>query len=151
MSKAAVMRDVRYNEALKRMRKKDADLAEVAELLTAAHDTGDARATYALATWHLHGRHFTKNVRKALSLMKQAADQNVPDALFDLAVSYEKGEGLAANEKKAAALYLRAALQGEKQSVLEVARCYYHGIGVEKDRNIARVWQDRAHELGVDS
>ena len=143
------IRDRRYDEALKKARRKDAPLAEVAELLEAAHEAGDARATYALATWYLHGRFFRKDRRRAVALLRKAAHHRVPGALYDLAVCYERGEGVTKSSKFAAELYLQAALHGEKQSVYEVGRCYYYGIGVAKDRKIAEVWFERAEKLGI--
>jgi TPR repeat protein len=138
-----------YEAALAKAQDGDARLPEVASLLTRAHQSGDVRATYALATWYLHGRFFKKDMRKSVALLRKAANHNIPDALFDLAVCYEKGAGVPVNEPKAVELYLRAALHGEAQSVYEVGRCYYYGIGVQQNRRIARVWQDRAKELGV--
>jgi TPR repeat protein len=143
------IRDHRYDEALRRSRRKGAQLEAVAPLLTAAHEAGDARATYALATWYLHGRVFKKDIRRSVALLRKAAKHQVPDALYDLAVCYEKGEGVPQNARKAFEFYLRAALEGEKQSVYEVGRCYYHGVGVARDRHLARVWLDRAEELGI--
>jgi TPR repeat protein len=138
-----------YEAALQKARLKRAPLEAVSKLLETAHEAGDARATYALATWYLHGKHFKKNVRKSVSLLRKAASQDLPDALFDLAVCYERGEGMKSNAKKAAELYLRAALHGEMQSIYEVGRCYYYGIGVHADRDIARVWFQRAEEVGA--
>lgn len=144
-------RDQRYDEALKESRRKGAQLGDVAPLLTAAHEAGDPRATYALATWYLHGRVFKKNVRRSVTLLREAAKHHIPDALYDLAVCYEQGEGVSKNSRKAFEFYLRAALQGERQSVYEVGRCYYHGIGVARDRQLARIWLDRAEELGINA
>lgn len=141
--------DRRYDEALKMARRKSADLEHVALLLNEAREAGDARAAYALGTWHLHGRFFKKSVRKGVALLREAAQGNVADALYDLAVCYEEGTGVRKNVKKAAELYVRAALNGERQSIYEVGRCYYYGIGVAKDRSIARIWLDRAEEVGV--
>lgn len=59
------------------------------------------------------------------------------------------GKGVVKNARKAFELYLRAALHGEQQSVYEVGRCYYHGVGVARDRHLARIWLDRAAELGI--
>jgi TPR repeat protein len=89
-------------------------------------------------------------MRRAVALLREAANGDVPDALYDLALCYENGEAVARNAAKAVELYLRAALLGETQSVYEVGRCYFYGIGVERDRRIARVWFDRAKKLGVD-
>lgn len=148
MSRSSAL-DKPYETALARANDCDEPLSDLASLLTAAHEAGDARATYALATWYLHGRFFKKDMRKSIALLRKAAQNDVPDALFDLAVCYEKGAGVAKNPRKAIQLYLRAALHSEKQSVYEVARCYYYGIGVQQDRSIARVWQDRAEEVGA--
>ena len=138
-----------YDAALKLASASDADYERLAPLLGAAHESGDARATYALATWYLHGRVFKKSLRKAIALLRAAAAKNMADALYDLAVCYENGEGVPRNDRKAVQLYLRAALQGDRQSVYEVGRCYYYGIGVGMDRSIARVWFDSAGELGI--
>ena len=105
-------------------------------------------ATYALATWYLHGKYFKQDLRKAAMLLREAARSNIADALYDLAVSYEEGKGVKKNLEKACELYLRAALQGDEQSTYEVGRCYYYGIGVSQDRKIAKVWLDRAESLG---
>lgn len=141
--------DVRYDTALKKARRKDAPLEEVSKLLSAAHEAGDARATYALATWYLFGKFFGKNLRAGIKLLRQAASAGVPDAMCDLAMCYLEGRGVPENPSKAAELFLKAALAGENQSIYEVGRCYYHGIGVTRDRRIAWVWLDRAKELGV--
>jgi TPR repeat protein len=146
----ASLLDKRYEKALSKVRENEAPLREVASLLTAAHEAGDVRATYALATWYLHGQLFRKNVRKSIGLLRKAAKTNLPDALFDLAVCYEKGVGVPKNPRKAIQLYLKAALYGELQSVYEVARCYYYGIGVHQDRQVARIWQDRAAEINLE-
>jgi len=120
------LHDKRYDDALKKARRKAAPLAEVAALLEAAHGAGDARATYALATWYLHGKFFEQNARRAVTLLKEAARNDIVDAIYDLAVAYEEGRGVQTNPRKAVELYLRAALQGEKQSTYEVGRCYYY-------------------------
>jgi len=144
-------RDRRYDEALKKAQRKGAQLDDVARLLTAAHEAGDRRATYALATWYLHGHVFKKNLRRSITLLRQAANGHIPDALYDLAVCHEQGEGVPENTRKAFELYLRAALQGESQSFYEVGRCYYHGIGVARDRPLARIWFERAEQLGIEA
>lgn len=138
-----------YDRALKEMAIDEPNLEKAASLLEASREAGDKRASYALATWYLHGRHYRKNLRTALRLLREAAESNVPDALYDLAVCYEEGTGVAVNPSKAVELYLRAALRGEKQSAYEIGRCYYYGLGVEKDRRVARVWMNHAETLGI--
>jgi uncharacterized protein len=97
----------------------------------------------------LHGHVFKRSIRTAVALLREAAQRNVADALYDLAICYEEGTGVRKNVKKAVELYVRAALQGERQSIYEIGRCYHYGIGVAQDRSIARVWLDRAEEVGV--
>jgi TPR repeat protein len=129
-----------YVTALREARKRRLDFDRAFKLLMRADKSGDARATYALATWYLHGKHVAQNVRKATTLLRRAAAKDVPDALFDLAVSHEKGIGVSKDQRKAAELYLRCALAGGAGAHFEVGRCYFHGIGFQKDRSVARIW-----------
>lgn len=140
-----------YDQAHAEARAASGDLKKAWRLLGLAHKQGDHRATYALGTWYLHGKGelVSKNLKKAIPLLREAADAQHADAAFDLAVCYEKGTGIKKNDRKAAALYLRAALLGETQSIYEVGRCYWYGIGVERDRSIADIWLDHAARLNV--
>ena len=140
-----------YEVALREARRKRANFGKAHVLLLRAHENGDPRATYALAAWHLYGRDpvVEKDLGKAVSLLKEAANANHPDALHDLAVCYAKGAGIRQSEKKAALYYLRAAVYGDKQSAYEVGRCYWHGLGVTRDRNAARVWLDYAEKFDI--
>ena len=137
-----------YLAALKEMERKSPNPSKAFPLLEKALNDDDPRAAYALGTWYLHGFYVEKNVRKGLKLIRAAAKRNVPSALYDLAVSYEKGEGVKEDASRAAELYLKAALHGDDQAVFEFGRCLYHGVGVPADRKLARVWLDRARDLG---
>jgi len=140
-----------YDAALREAQRKRSNFSKAHVLLLRAHRNGDVRATYALATWHLFGRDpvVEKDLDKAVSLLKQAANANHPDALHDLAVCYAKGAGIKQSEKRAVQYYLRAAVHGDKQSAYEVGRCYWHGLGVTRDRNVARVWLDYAEKFDI--
>jgi TPR repeat protein len=140
-----------YDEALAEMHKENPNLLKSLHLLEAADTAGDARATYALATWYLHGQPpvLRQDRKKAVSLLERAAEAGVADALYDLGVSYEKGEVDEPDHRRAFENYLKAALRGEVQSIYEVGRCYYYGIGVTADQQIADIWIKRADELGV--
>jgi uncharacterized protein len=131
-----------YEKALSLAEKNPEKEEDVYVLLSKAASAGDAQATYALATWYLHGKFLEKDIVKATAMLKTSARANVPDANFDLAVSYETGVGVARNERMAAKLYLRAALLGSLGAGESVGRCLYHGIGFVKDRVQARVWLD---------
>jgi len=138
-----------YEQALQEAKKKRPDDEKVFSLLTKSLESGEIKAAYALGTWYLHGKHVKRNIRRAVQLLKQAAQENIPDALYDLAVCYEKGVGTRKNEKKAFECYLRASLYGDVQSIYEVGRCYYYGVGVSKDKYISKIWFDRAKVLGI--
>ncbi|MEA2720308.1 MAG: uncharacterized protein QOJ39_2172 [Candidatus Eremiobacteraeota bacterium] len=140
-----------YDEAFDVMHGSEPDVAKALGLLERAHEAGDARATYALGTWYLHGKepHVPVDAGIALEYIAKAASARVPDALYDLAVSYEKGGVVALNAVLAFQYYLRAALRGDNQSVNEVGRCYRNGIGVATDSELADIWYERADELGV--
>ena len=123
---------------------------EVYELLLAADKDGDARATYALATWYLHGNRFCKkDYRRAIQMLKRAAQADIASAAFDLAVSLEKGKGARKSLKEAFRHFVQAALLGDAQSHYEVGRMYFYGIGTAKDRNLAEFWLAKAEKLGV--
>ena len=138
-----------YQEALKEISRKKPNVIRVRSLLESSLRAGNPNAAYALGTWYLHGAHLPRDRKKAMALLRQAAKQNVPNALFDVAVSYEKGIGVRKNPGLAFNHYVRAALHGERQSVYEVGRCYYHGIGVDVNRRLAKIWLERARELGI--
>lgn len=139
-----------YEQALKLAQRKKPDLTQASALLEAAHEQGDRRATYALATWLLVGNAvYPKDLRRAVKLLKLAAAADIASAHFDLAVSYETGQGTQKNEKSAYRHFIAAALNGDSASFAEVGRCLYHGIGVARDRKLAEVWLRRADALGI--
>lgn len=120
-------------------------------LLEKAHNNGDHRASYALATWHLYGYGgYSVDLKKAINMLKLATEFDIASAHFDLAVSYETGNGIRKNMKAAYRHFLAAALNGDNDAYAEVGRCLYHGIGVARDRKSAEIWLRRADVLGVD-
>ncbi len=139
-----------YELALKIANDPNPDFAKAGALLEAAHDSGDRRASYALATWYLCGNAaYPKNLRKAVHLLKLAAKADLASAHFDLAVSLETGSGIKKSEQAAYRHFLAAALNGDSDSLTEVGRCLYYGIGVARDRKSAEVWFRRAEALGL--
>jgi len=140
----------KYEKALELMSESDPNIKRVIHLLEESVEEGNSEASYALATWYLHGTNLSKNINKGAALLNNAADTNHPDACFDLAICYEKGAGVSQSFEKAFELYLRAALYGDKQSFCEVGRCYYYGIGIGVDKIIADIWYEKAESLGVE-
>jgi uncharacterized protein len=137
-----------YDIALAEMRNEHPNIELVLALLQKSADNGDNRSQYALATWYLFGTNVEKNFYKAVYYLKKSAARGNSDAMFDLAVCFDKGAGIATNRKKAYCLFLKSALRGDVTATHEVGRRLFYGIGVEKDKTSARVWLDRAHELG---
>lgn len=138
-----------YQIALEEISKETPDIDKVIFLLEKSSREGDSRATYALGTWYLYGKHLKKNITKAVKLLRQAAKNNEPNALYDMAVCYETGSGVKKNLRLAIEHYMRASLQGDEQSIYEVGRCYYYGIGISENRRLAWIWLDHARKLGI--
>lgn len=142
--------DSYYFKALKQAQLKQPDLLLAYKYLLIAHEKGNFKATYALASWFLHGKYLKKNLKKGVSFLKISTQGNVPEAFYDLAVCYEKGKGIKSNKDEAFHCYLKAALLGDKQSLYEVGRCYFYGIGVRKDKQMASNWLDIAKHFGIE-
>ena len=104
-------------------------------------------ASYALATWYLHGRHVRKDLRKGFEYLTKASKGNIKEAFYDLAVCYEKGSGTPKNLEKAFQNYLEASLLGDKDSFYEIVRCLYYGIGVKKNRELSTLIYDKVFNL----
>jgi TPR repeat protein len=138
-----------YKAAMKEVRKKRPDTKLVWSLLKASEKEGSVEASYAMATWLLHGHNVKVDLRAAVRLLLKASKGGVAAASYDLAVCYEKGAGVAKNPSLAVEFYLRAALGGDSQAIYEVGRCLYYGIGVRKNVAWAWIYLDRAKELGV--
>ncbi|HZO93123.1 MAG TPA: hypothetical protein VFB22_05090 [Candidatus Baltobacteraceae bacterium] len=141
-----------YDTALREMQSETPDVVRAFRLLEAARDAGDVRALYALATWFLHGKEpvVEKNLAVAYEMLTAAAQAGSAEALYDLGVMYELGEIDGSPRLRDAALaYLKGAVLGNGEAIYAVSRCYWYGLGVPEDRDVARVWFDRAKELGT--
>jgi len=139
----------KYEIALEEMNSSSPDASRAMSLLQEAEEQGDLRATYALATWYLHGTNVEKNLARAVDMLEECAAGALPTAMYDLAVCYEEGEGVNKDTDRAFELYLAAAIRGDDDAVGEVARCYLYGIGIAKDKRLAIVWYKRAEELDL--
>lgn len=138
-----------YKIALQEISKKNPDTNKAFSELTKAMESGDGEATYALATWYLHGAYVDKDLPRAIMLLNNAANKNVPSACFDLAIAYETSDGVPEDLEKAFKLYVKAALYGDEQSFHEVGRCYFHGIGTDEDKKLADIWLEKAESVGI--
>ena len=114
------------------------DVEKAFRLLLSASEGGDAHAQYALGTWYLHGFFVRKSFRRAVELLRGAAEANVPGAAFDLAVCYELGQGVRRSMSKAVAFYLRAFLLGDVDAAVELERVLYWEPGLKAGRNLSK-------------
>jgi uncharacterized protein len=129
-----------YRKALRLAKMQSPDFPKIANMLRDAGKLGSGEATYALATWYLHGEYFDKDLKKGTRLLRVSAKQKVPAACYDLAVSYEMGIVVKKDPERAFQLYMEAAMRGDNASNREVARCLWHGIGTSKNRVLADLW-----------
>ena len=104
-------------------------------------------ASYALATWYLHGRYVKKDLQKGFEYLTKASKGDIKEAFYDLAVCYEKGSGTPKNLEKAFQNYLEASLLGDKDSYYEIVRCLYYGIGVKKNKELSTLIYDKVFNL----
>lgn len=134
-----------YDDALRQMGSPNADIEKVRALLVAASSAGDHRATYALAKrGTLHGSHLEKDTAKAIELLTAASHEGNADAMFDLAICYETGDEVAVSKILAFNLFVSAAFFGDRLAIYEVGRMLFYGIGTTADKQLARLWLDRA-------
>lgn len=139
-----------YDKALKTAELEPLNKKLGYKLFLQAHEEGDGRASYVIATWYLNGLEgvLRKNIKKALPLLKEAMKSHIAEAAFCLAICYETGRGVRKSEKKAFELYTQAAFWGDVDSYHEINRMYYHGIGVKKNIRLSDIWYEKAKELG---
>lgn len=136
-----------YLAALKAARRPTPDSTGVAAMLRQAAKLGSHEATFALATWHLFGKHFSRDVAKGIRLLKKAARAGNADACFDLAISYDNALGVLRDPQLAFELYLESAMRGNVEAHTQVARCFWSGRGVKRNRVLAGLWEDEHDRL----
>lgn len=130
-----------YKKALD-LSKRRGNVERVAALLQESHRQGDVRATYALATWHIHGVNLPRNRSTGIKLLRKASKGGIREAKYDLAHAYEMGIGVAKSHKKALDLYIKAAQDGDADSVAEVIRCVFYGKGIPRNKELAYLLRD---------
>jgi TPR repeat protein len=112
-------------------------------------ESGDARASYELGLLYEEGLGVPKDPTVAVTMFKQAADQNLPEGLFSLGRMYGVGKGgIPIDHKEAFKLYLRAAELNYSPAQVFVGLSYQIGAGgVGKSMEDAYKWYLRAAHL----
>lgn len=134
-----------YDEAVKYYQMAaEHDVEKAARDLALSYESGD---------WGL-----TKSSEKAFEYYKIAAaiterkvkscSHNSSSDLYfmELADCYENGRGCEINSHLAFENYLQAAELDNPDAMEKVIECYSEGIGVEKDDNLAAIWQKKSDE-----
>lgn len=85
--------------------------------------------------YYLGDKGVQKDVHRAMTYFKKAADHGVPEAAYQLARIYELGDGeeLLANQVLSFEWYTRAATEGVPEAENNLGSCYFFGRGVEID------------------
>ncbi len=110
---------------------------------------GYARAQATLA-WMFHtGKGVSKNMQRALSWYRLAADQDHPIAQNNLGVFYEQGLEVGRNYRTAAKWYQKSAEVGYPYAQYNLGMLYLTGKGVKKNQDEAIYWLQIASLQGV--
>lgn len=120
--------------------------------LTAAAETGDAKAELIVGTKYLNGEGTAKDPAAALHWLQRSAVHGQPVAQYLLATLYQQGVGTPVDMTKAIQWYEAAALQGNRKAMHDLAIAYAEGSGGSKNPQEAARWFSRAASYGyVDS
>jgi uncharacterized protein len=117
------------------------------EFSTAANQ-GNAVGKHLLASLYYQGHGVERDLKKAVSLFKEAAAANYPPSLANLFLMYSNGDGVAVDQKVALQYGQRAAEAGDLQSQFNLAQAYRKGEGVPIDNLKAALWYKKAAEAG---
>lgn len=113
-----------------------------------AANQGNAVGKHLLASLYYQGHGVERDLKKAVSLFKEAA-ANYPPSLANLAVMYSIGDGVPVDQKAALQYGQRAAEAGDLQSQFNLAQAYRKGAGVPQDDEKAALWYRKAAEAGM--
>lgn len=110
------------------------NLKKAVKTLTKASENSNI-ATYYLASLYESGTGVGKDEKKAVELMKKAADAGIAKALCNLGNRYMTGNGVPKDMTKAAQLYLESESQGylTPKSAKNLAECYQKKLNILPD------------------
>lgn len=89
-----------------------------------------------------------KDMVRAVSWFRKAAEQNNADAQYWLGVLNQRGDGIAKDEVAALTWYRKAGTQVDVRALRNLGTAYQHGLGVAIDLVQAVHWYRRAAERG---
>ncbi|MBQ7681280.1 MAG: sel1 repeat family protein [Oscillibacter sp.] len=107
-----------------------------------------ARGKFQRSRVYFDGLGVEKNYIQALSLFRQAAEQDNAQALCMLGKCYESGNGVVKDMAQALQYYHQAAELGDADAQTCLGRCYMYGKGVPKNLRTAKDWLQMASNDG---
>lgn len=113
---------------------------QAARWLQRAVDSGDAESAFLLGHLYYAGAGVARDLPKAISYYRFAAQNRVAAAQNNLGSLYESGNGLDKNDTLAAQWYLRAARARDSYGQNNMGRMYALGKGVPQDYAWAIFW-----------
>jgi localization factor PodJL len=117
--------------------------------LIAAAGSGDAGASYEVASRFAEGRNVPQDLPTAALWFERAARSGMAPAQFRLGSMYEKGLGLKKDLQEARRLYLSAADRGSAKAMHNLAVLYAEGIDGKPDYAAAAQWFRKAAGYGL--
>ncbi len=87
-----------------------------------------------------------QDLKKAVPLIRQAAEKGSAEAQYNLGVSYQQGLELPKSDSLANLWFMKAATQGNKDAQFKVAYSYATGRGLTQDDQKAFYWSVKCAE-----
>ena len=109
---------------------------------------GDAIAQRSLGRFYAFGPASRRDVPRAITLFKTAADRGDPRSMIELAVIYRDGVGVPKDFALATQWYRAAAEQGDAEGMFQLAQSYRYARGIPQDYAAAMHWFRAAAEKG---
>ena len=135
------------------------DKSIVNYLLQATKGNADPNALYALGNLYEVGKCslLPKDVNKAFTLYKRAAEKQQISAIHAMGVIYQEGRcGISPNPKLAIKYYTEACSKGVPQSMMNLAHIYHFGMTGSNGQILAKPnipqaiqWYEKAGKLGL--
>ena len=108
----------------------------------------NAQELFELAMRHIYGNGVPEDNELAFELLTRAHEMGHIEAAYNLGICFHYGYGTQIDLARAFELYLEAANSGYGKGMELVGRFYNRGIHVEKDRELAELWLERAIASG---
>ena len=103
-----------------------------------------------LAAKYREGNGVAQNMKEAVRLTKEVAEQGHPGAQQDLGQYYQYGMGVQKDMKEAVRWWTKAAEQDNAVSQFKLGVCYVTGEGVSIDLKEGKKWLTKAADQGFE-